>query len=174
MDAALLSTTLLGRVRSAGFNVQPDSLGRALQAARRAADAAPSNALAHNALARAPFFAAEFQAFRTAAERTIALNPMDGGTVAFMGVLISYSGDWDHGCAMVERAAELNPRHPGWYHVSSLLQRVPQTRLRRGARSSLKINLPAFLLHPRRDRGGVRTAWASARRRPKPCESCVS
>jgi hypothetical protein len=67
-------------------------------------------------MARARFFRKEFQAFRTAAERTIALNPMDGGTIAFMGVLIAYSGDWEHGCAMVERARQLNPRHPGWYY----------------------------------------------------------
>lgn len=38
------------------FNVRPDTLQRALDAARRAADAAPSSALAYNALARTLFF----------------------------------------------------------------------------------------------------------------------
>ena len=98
-----------------GFNLQPDPLGRALHAARQAADAAPSNALAHIALARARFFRKEFQAFRTAADRAIALNPMDGGSLASMGLLMAYSGEWEHGCAMVERAAQRNPHHPGWY-----------------------------------------------------------
>jgi len=50
-----------------GFNLQSDPLGRALQAAQHAADAAPSNALAHNALARARFFRKEFHAFRAQA-----------------------------------------------------------------------------------------------------------
>lgn len=48
-----------------GLNSQPNSLGRALQAARRAVDAAPSNASGHAALAVALFFLKEFQGFRT-------------------------------------------------------------------------------------------------------------
>ena len=59
---------LLRRVRH-GFNLQPDPLGRGLEAARRAADAAPSNALAHIALALVQFFRKESQAFRHAAEQ---------------------------------------------------------------------------------------------------------
>ena len=47
-DAVVL---LLARVRH-GFNPRPDSLDRALAAARRAVDIAPSNHLAHQALAR--------------------------------------------------------------------------------------------------------------------------
>ena len=102
-----------------GFNLEPDSLGRALQAARRAVEAAPSSALAYYALAQALFFRREFQAFRNAAERAVALNPMDGGTTAFMGVLMAYAGDWEHGCALAERAVQLNPHHPGWYRFGS-------------------------------------------------------
>ena len=106
--------SLYGRYTT-GFNLQPDPLGRALHAARQAADAAPSNALAHIALARARFFRKEFQAFRTAADQAIALNPLDGGSLASMGLLMAYAGEWEHGCAMVERAAQRNPHHPGWY-----------------------------------------------------------
>ena len=58
-----------------GYNVLPDSVGRALQAAQRAVDAAPLSP-AHNALARALFFRKESQAFRTAADLAIELNPM--------------------------------------------------------------------------------------------------
>ena len=47
-----------------GFNPQPDSLGRAFAAARRAVDLAPSNSFAHLALAQALFFRKEFEAFR--------------------------------------------------------------------------------------------------------------
>jgi tetratricopeptide (TPR) repeat protein len=127
-----------------GFNLEPDPLGRALQAAQRAGDAAPSNALAHNALARARFFRKEFQAFRTAAERTIVLNPMDGGTIAFMGVLMAYSGDWEPGCAMVERAAELNPRHPGWYWFPLFYNAYRKGDYPGALTVALKINLPHF------------------------------
>jgi serine/threonine protein kinase len=77
------------------FNPRPDSLGRALTAARRAVDAAPTNHLAHAALAAALFFHHERGAFRAAAERSLALNSMDGLTSAYLGFQIAYSGDWE-------------------------------------------------------------------------------
>lgn len=61
------------------------------------------------------FFQREIQSFRGAAERAIALNPMDGFTIACLGFLIAYAGDWERGCALNERARSLNPQHPGWY-----------------------------------------------------------
>ena len=127
-----------------GFNAQGDALGRALQAAERAAEIEPSNALAHNALARARFFRKELQSFRIAAERTIARNPLDGGTIAFMGVLTAYSGDWEHGCAMVERAAQLNPRHPGWYWFPLFYNAYRKGDYSAALAAALKINLPHF------------------------------
>jgi hypothetical protein len=46
---------------------------------------------------------------------------MDGSTTAFLGTLIAYSGDWDRGCAIAERAPQLNPHHPGWYNFAAYL-----------------------------------------------------
>src|SRR5712692_7999523 len=94
-----------------GFNLRPDPIGRALTAARRAVEPAPSNHLAYHALASALFFRRDLGAFRSAAERAVALNPMDGFTLAYLGFLIAYSGDWDRGCALVEQARQLNPHH---------------------------------------------------------------
>ena len=50
-----------------GFNLQPDPVGRALAAARRAVETAPSNHLAYHALAAALFFRRDRPAFRNAA-----------------------------------------------------------------------------------------------------------
>jgi serine/threonine-protein kinase len=129
---------------SNGFNTRPDPLERALEAARRAADAAPSSALAYNALARALFFRKEFQAFRTAADRAIELNPMNGPTVAGLGGMMAYAGDWAHGCAEVERAARLNPRHPGGYWFALFYNAYRQGDYRGALSVGLKINLPEF------------------------------
>ena len=130
---------------SNGFNARPDPLGRALQAARRAADAAPSSALAYNALARALFFRKEFQAFRIAADRAIELNPLNGPTLAGLGGMMAYAGDWEHGCA-----------HGRAGHCGSIRDILEGTGFRsfynayrqgdyRGALSvGLKINLPEF------------------------------
>jgi adenylate cyclase len=129
---------------SNGFNPRPDPLGRALQAARRAADAAPSNGLAYGALARALFFRKEFQAFRVAAARTIELNPFNGPTLAGLGAMIAYAGDWERGCAQVERAARLNPRHPGGYWFAPFYNAYRQGDYRGAVEIGLKINLPDF------------------------------
>ena len=103
-----------------GFNARPDSLDRALTAARRAVELEPSNHRAHVALAGTYFFRKEFDSFRHTAERAIALNPMDGSSIAHLGVLMAVAGDWDHGCCLAERAAQLNPQHPGWYSLAAM------------------------------------------------------
>jgi non-specific serine/threonine protein kinase len=140
---ALLSIVYTEEYAS-GFNALPDPLGRALQAAQRAAEAAPSNALAHTALALARYFRKEFQGFRPAAERTLELNPLDGGTLASMGRLLAYAGDWERGCAMIERAAQLNPRHPGWYWFTPFSNAYRKGDYRGALNFALKINLPHF------------------------------
>ena len=126
------------------FNAQPDPLGRALQAARRATDAAPSNSLAQTALAKTLFFRKEFQAFRIAAEQAISLNPMDGAHLANVGSILAYSGDWDGGCAMIERAMQLNPRYPAWYWFPFFYNAYRQHDYRGALSVALKINLPGF------------------------------
>ena len=126
------------------FNVRPDPLGRAFQAARRAVDIAPSNALAYDALAWAHFFRKEFPAFRVAAAQAIALNPLNSPTLAGLGTLTAYSGEWEKGCALVERAVQLNPRHPGWYRFALFANAYRQRDYRGAVDIALKLNLPDF------------------------------
>ena len=71
-----------GRAHDTSSMSRPDPLGRALAAAHRAVETAPSSHLAHQALASALFFRKELVAFRSAAERAIALNPMDSSSTA--------------------------------------------------------------------------------------------
>jgi|SRR5882672_8051240 len=127
-----------------GFNVRPDPLGRALTAARRAVEAAPSNHLAYHALASAQYFRREFQTFRNSAERAIALNPMDGFTAAYLGFLIAYAGNWERGCTLAAHARRLNPHHPGWYWFPSFFDAYRKNDYRGALDFALKINMPGF------------------------------
>jgi serine/threonine protein kinase/tetratricopeptide (TPR) repeat protein len=127
-----------------GFNLRPDPIGRALAAARRAVDAAPANHLAFHALASALFFRRELGAFRTAAERALALNSMDGFTAAYLGFQIAYAGDWERGCALAERATQLNPNHPGWYWFPLFFNAYRQRDYQRALDAVLKVNMPGF------------------------------
>jgi serine/threonine protein kinase/tetratricopeptide (TPR) repeat protein len=127
-----------------GFNARPDSLGRALATARRATEAAPSDHLAYHALATVLYYRGERQAFRNAAERAVALNPMDGYTAAYQGFLTAYGGDWERGCALAERARKLNPHHPGWYWFPTVFNAYRQRDYRAASDAALKLNMPRF------------------------------
>jgi len=125
-----------------GFSLKPDSLARGLAAARRAVDAAPSNHLAHAVLAQAFFFHKEFQRFRIAAERAVALNPMDGYSIAFLGELLTYTGDWKRGLELAGRAKQLNPHHPGWYWYADAYHAHSQGDFRGAIACLLRANMP--------------------------------
>jgi len=127
-----------------GFNLQPDPLGRALAASRRALDAGPTNHLAHAALASTLFFQRDVPGFRAAAERAIILNPLEGYTLAYLGMLMAYSGDWERGCALAERAMQLNPHHPGWYWFPQAFNAYRQRDYSGALQTALKVNLPGF------------------------------
>ncbi len=143
-DAWALLSNMCREEYAHGFNPKPDPLGRALAAARRAVEIAPSNHLAYNALASALFLRREFPAFRSAAERAIALNPMDGFTMAYLGSLVAYSGDWERGCAMAKQARDLNPHHPAWYWFSDCFDAYRKGDYSEARDIARKIQMPGF------------------------------
>ena len=126
------------------FNVRPDPLGRALNAARRAVDAEPTNYLAHHALASVHFFRRELEVFRSEAEQAFHLNPMDGFTFGYLGMLTAFAGDWDRGLSLSEKARSLNPHHPGWYWFAPLFDAFRKQDYRLALKIAQKINMPNF------------------------------
>ena len=137
---AMLSLVYTDEFRT-GFNIRPDSLGRGLQAARRAVELAPTNHLGPHALATALFFLKETQAFRIEVQRALTLNPMDGCTAANLGMLTAFSGEWERGCALTLRAAHLNPNHPGWYWFASAFDSYRRGDYQGALSVGLKINM---------------------------------
>ena len=127
-----------------GYHPRPDSMDRSLTAARRAVNLAPSSQLAHAALASAHFFRGELDEFRAQAERALALNRMQGYTTAFLGLHFAYSGDWERGCSLAERATQLNPNHPGWYWLPLVINAYRQHDGERALQHALKINMPGL------------------------------
>ncbi len=147
-DAWAMLANLYWEEHAHGLNPQPDPLGRALAAARRAVEAAPSNNLAQYALASTLFFQKDFLAFRSAAERAIELNRMDASVAAYIGNLIAYSGDWERGCEVVQSAMQLNPQHPDWYYFATFNDAYRRRDYRGALGFALKINLPGnFYTH---------------------------
>ena len=127
-----------------GYNLRPDPVGRARAAAQRAVASAPTSHFAHCAFATALFFQKDYLAFRTAAERALALNRMDSSTAAILGNMIAYAGDWEYGLGIVERAMQLNPHHAGWYHYVAFCDAYRRRDYRGALASALKVNMPAY------------------------------
>ena len=142
-DAWAMLALLCVQEYGQGFNLQPDSLGSGLAAARRAVEAGPSNHLAHCSLAQALFFQKEFQSCRNAAERAVALNHMDGNSMAFLGEILTYAGEWERGLELSGRAKQLNPNHPGWYWYADFYNAYRQGDYRGALGFARKFNLPS-------------------------------
>ena len=123
-----------------GFNPRAGSLDRALAAARRAVDLAPSNHVAQQALAVALFFRKDTAGCRAAAERALALNPLDGSNEAMF--LLAFAGEWERGCTLIRRAIEMNPHHPRWYELILGLNEYRLGRYREAVDEILNANVP--------------------------------
>lgn len=103
------------------FNAQPNSLARALYAAERAIDADPSSQMANFAFAVTQYFRGNLDAFRAKAESALILNPRCSFTLACLGRLFCYSGEWERGIQLSRRAIDLSRYHPGWYHMGMIV-----------------------------------------------------
>ncbi|MCB1490070.1 MAG: adenylate cyclase [Bauldia sp.] len=111
---ALLGLVYVDEVRD-GFNREPDSEKRALDAAKEAVRLDPENVRALQSLAMAYSYAhLPTEAFE-AAQKAVEINPNDTELLGTLGLLIGLSGRLDEGRALIERALEMNPGHSSFY-----------------------------------------------------------
>jgi len=144
---ACLSILILDEFRHM-FNPRPNALDRSLEAAHRAVDLDPANQLAHYALANSHYFRKDLGAFRAAADRAISLNRRDGNTVAMLGILTAYGGDWERGVELTKFAMALNPHHPGWYRFATFFDHYRKGEYNEALAVAQKINMPAYFADP--------------------------
>jgi adenylate cyclase len=99
------------------YSPRPNSLERAVDVARRSIALDSSNQMGNWFLARALFFQREFDQCLRQAEHAVGLNPNNTAVLAGASVYISYSGQWDRGKELNDRALALNPNPPWWYYA---------------------------------------------------------
>jgi TolB-like protein/cytochrome c-type biogenesis protein CcmH/NrfG len=126
------------------FNPQEKPLERAREAAWRAVKIDPACQMGWKELAAVHFFSRDFTAFRETAERAMSLNSRDGTTLAYMAIMIAFSGDWERGVALTQRAIELNRHHPGWYHNIAFHHHYRKGEYEAALQAAKKINMPEF------------------------------
>jgi tetratricopeptide (TPR) repeat protein len=126
------------------FNPRPNPLERAMAAAQRAVDLAPTHALGYYALAFTYFFRKEMSSFRAAVEQAVTLNRMDGSVIGVLGLLVHHAGEMERGTQMVEAAMQLNPHYPPVLRVPAFLNAYFQGKYAEANEIAVRINMPGF------------------------------
>jgi TolB-like protein len=98
------------------LNPLPDSLKRSTEAAHRSVELDPTCQSGWTDLASLHFLERDLSGLHVAAERVLTLNPFNTSSIAYVGMVLAYAGEWDRGAEIVERAIALNPHSPGWVH----------------------------------------------------------
>ncbi|MDP6953780.1 MAG: adenylate/guanylate cyclase domain-containing protein, partial [Alphaproteobacteria bacterium] len=127
------------------FNPRPDAegpLARAIAASQNAIKADATNQAGYESLAGGHYFSGDLEQFRTAAERALSLNPNNSNALAWMGFLTAYSGAWNRGIALLDKAVNLNPNHPSWYHVAYALHHFHTGNYEAALLAAKRYNLP--------------------------------
>ena len=127
-----------------GFQDDATSLDRALTAARRAVEIDRSNQFAMVALAQTHFFRQDLAAFRPAAERAMALNPLNTDALGILGLQIVHTGEFERGTAIVRRAMELNANHAGWMHFAPLWDHFHKGEYEQALECANRVDFPGF------------------------------
>src|SRR5437588_4965829 len=122
----------------------PTSLDRALTAARRGVELDRTNQFAMVALAQTHFFRQDLAAFGPAAERAMALNPLNTDAVGILGLQIVHTGEFERGTAIVRRAMELNANHAGWMHFAPLWNHFHKGEYEEALECANRVDFPGF------------------------------
>src|SRR5438477_9444605 len=127
-----------------GFQDDATSLDRALAAARRAVELDRANQFALVALAQVHFFRQDLAAFGPAAERAMALNPLNTDALGILGLQIVHTGEFKRGTAIVRRAMELNANHAGWMHFAPLWQHFHKGEYEQALECANRVDVPGL------------------------------
>jgi adenylate cyclase len=123
-EALALSALLAVDESLYGFNPQSGgpALNRALTMAERGVGLDPESAWAHWALARTAFFRKSVARSDSALEEALRLAPDDPLLRAMAGAQLCDRGDCARGMALLDEAADLDPRQRSWRHAAAFYE----------------------------------------------------
>jgi len=103
-----------------------------------------ANQFAMVALAQTHFFRQDLAAFRPAAERAMALNPLNTDALGILGLQIVHTADFERGTAIVRRAMELNANHAGWMHFAPLWDHFHKGEYEQALECANRVDVPGL------------------------------
>jgi serine/threonine protein kinase/tetratricopeptide (TPR) repeat protein len=141
-DAWAALSILYGQEDSLGFNPRADALERRRRAAERAVEVNPMSQRAWSAITWVHFFARDPTALRAAADRVIALNPLNTYELAMTAAALAWSGDWERGIDLARRAMAYNPHHAGGVHFITAARFLFLRQFGEALAEAKRINMP--------------------------------
>jgi len=129
------------------YNQRPgeDPLETALAAAGRAVELEPANPMARFAMARVHFLMRDLALFRVEAANALALNPHEPFLLGNIGCWLCFSGSWDEGVPMIQKAIALNSKvYPRWWHVGIAKNHIRKGEYREALAEFKIMNLPKW------------------------------
>jgi adenylate cyclase len=123
-------------------------LEKALVAARKAVALEPENQVTRVALAQVHFSGNKPELFLSEAEIVLALNPNAPFFTGYLGWLLALSGRWEQGLAILKKSLELNPHHPGWFHVALCFHAILEKDGTQAYQEAQQLQMPQFFWDP--------------------------
>jgi adenylate cyclase len=147
-DAWAALSEIYAEMHAIGFNPRDNPLDLALDAAERAVALDPASQHAQWAMAYAYFQRRDLENLLAAVDRVVQLNPNDAYYLGYAGWAIAFSGQWERGRALVEKAIKLSPYYPGWWHYPLAIERYHDGEYELAIAEAQKLDLPDFFWTP--------------------------
>ena len=77
----------------------------------------PGSQIGRLILAYASYLAEDFDVFHEETETSLALNPNSPYTTGAAGYFYAFTGDFERGIALLDKAIRANPYHSKWFHL---------------------------------------------------------
>jgi tetratricopeptide (TPR) repeat protein len=101
-----------------------ESLGTALEHARKGVFLDPGSQLGRLILAYASHLADDHDGFHEGSETALALNPNSPYTVGAIGWMHALRGEFERGLPLLDRAIAADPCHPAWFHAGYVIDNL--------------------------------------------------
>ncbi len=125
----------------------PEAMERQRRASERSIEADPRCEMGWLTMAMGGLFRRDAAGFRLAAERALALNPLNSTVVAYVAqFLCGVSGEWERGMELNRRIREIHPQHSGWYHFTPVWYYYRAGDLEKALLHAKQINMPSMAM----------------------------
>jgi TolB-like protein/class 3 adenylate cyclase/tetratricopeptide (TPR) repeat protein len=141
-DAWAALAEIYGDSHALGYNPIEGALDLALEAAQRAQALEPTSQFAQYALAYTYFNRRDLENTLVSMEKLVRLNPDNAWYLGFAGWAIAFTGEWDRGREMIEKAAKLNPYQPTWLLYPLILDHYRKGEYELALAMAQKLDLP--------------------------------